>query len=209
MVSLASARIRESRKGQPFDVTKLFVTPTRDDFPHRITLLGLDSEMAGNEKIWEIELYATIGKASAPFCMVADRPHSLAAQWEFLTRVVRQTLKTPFQVSRCAVICHRTSDQQNALISSTTGYGNARTYTATKTANFPLSHVFRLGSSTSAQKHRCSYRLLTNAIIMSLLAIAGAQPPVACLLRRFNLMFRHNLRLEFRKNLSHYLSKMP
>lgn len=72
IVSLASTRIKESRKGPPFDVIKLFVNPTRDDFPHRITLLGLDSRMTGNEKLWEIELYATMGKASAPFCVVAD-----------------------------------------------------------------------------------------------------------------------------------------
>ena len=72
VVSLASASIRESRNGLQFDVIQLFVTPTRDDFPHRITLLGLDSDIVGNGKLWEVELYATVGKISAPFCMVVD-----------------------------------------------------------------------------------------------------------------------------------------
>src|SRR5262245_61684577 len=45
IVSLASARMRESREASPVSVAKFIVTPIRDDFPHRITLSGLDSEM--------------------------------------------------------------------------------------------------------------------------------------------------------------------
>jgi hypothetical protein len=62
LVSLVSARMRDISTSQNelhmrFDAAQLSVTPTRGDFPHHITVLGLD----GDEKRWQVEFYATLG----------------------------------------------------------------------------------------------------------------------------------------------------
>jgi len=62
LVSLVTARMRDTSISQNevhkrFDAAQLSVTPTRGDFPHQITVLGLD----GDEKRWQVEFYATLG----------------------------------------------------------------------------------------------------------------------------------------------------